>query len=155
MLIKRGVGNLTMETTEETVEQEYEPKPGFSLVKYGNVFTFNFNTEFAQRLKNVLADFQKNQTLEEPVLGFFKNLAYHMQLPAGEKVKESLYILDKFDYVYSVVCERKFAQSLNYIMTNFLSQKRVSPALFSFTKQLEGALYPQRFNSKTRYADEF
>jgi hypothetical protein len=139
----------------DTVEPTYEPKPGFSLVKYGNVFTFNFNTEFAQRLKNVLADFQKNQTLEEPVLGFFKNLSLHLQLPAGEKVKENLYILTKFDYVYSVICERKFAQSLNHIMSSFLVEKRVSPALFSFTKQLEGALYPQRFNAKTRYADEY
>lgn len=142
-----------MDTNENTVEN-YEPKPGFSLVKYGNVFTFNFNTEFAQRLKNVLADFQKSSSLEEPVLGFFKNLSFHLQLPAGEKVPENLYILNKFDYVYSVTCERKFAQSLNQVMSGFLVERRVSPALYSFTKQLEGALYPQRFSSKTRFADE-
>lgn len=143
-----------MDDTAVTVNC-YEPKPGFSLVKYGDVLTFNFNTEFAQRLKNVLADLQKNQNLEESVAGFFKNLCYYLQLPAGERVKDKLYTIIKFDYVYSVICERKFAQNLNHVMTNFLVERRVSPALFSFTKQLEGALYPQRFNAKTRYADEY
>lgn len=133
----------------------YEPKPGFSLVKYGDVFTFNFNTEFAQRLKNVLADFQKNQSLEESVTGFYKTLCFYLQLPGGERVKDKLYTIVKYDYVYSVVCEREFVRSLNHVMTSFLVERRVSPALFSFTRQLEGALYPQRFNAKTRYADDY
>jgi hypothetical protein len=134
---------------------EYEPKPGFALVKYGNVFTFNFNEEFAQRLKNVLADFHKNFTLQEPILGFFKTLCFFMHLPAGEDLACDLYNIDKYEHVYSVICEREFTQNLNQVLTNFLVQKRVSPALFSFAKQLEGALYPKRFDPKTRYADEF
>ena len=139
----------------ESFDREYEPKPGFALVKYGNVFTFNFNEEFAQRLKNVLADFHKNVSLQEPVLGFFKNLGYFMNLPAGEDSENDLYTIDKYEHVYSVLCEREFAQNLNQVLTSFLVQNRVSPALFSFAKQLEGALYPKRFDSKTRYADEY
>lgn len=137
------------------VDRDYEPKPGFALVKYGNVFTFNFNDEFAQRLKNVLADFHKNYTLTEPALAFFKNICYFLHLPAGEDIEHDLFNIDSYEHVYSVICEREFAQSLNQVLTNFLVQKRVSPALFSFAKQLEGALYPKRFDSKTRYADEF
>jgi len=144
-----------MENTEVVADQ-YEPKPGFALVKYGNVFTFNFNNEFASRLKNILADFHKNHTLKEPVLDFFKSLSHYMNLPAGEESEDTdLFIIEKYEHVYSVICEREFAQSLNQVLTNFLVQKRVSPALFSFSKQLEGALYPKRFDSKTRYADEF
>lgn len=137
---------------EEVVE--FEPKPGFDLVKYGNVFTFNFNQEFAQRLKNVLADFHKNYKLQEPVAGFFNDLNECMDLPGKTEPRE-LYLMNRFQHVYSVVCEREFVQNLNQVLTNFLIQKRVSPALFSFAKQLEGALYPKRFDTKTRYADEF
>lgn len=140
----------------ELVERDYEPKPGFALVKYGNVFTFNFNNEFAGRLKNILAAFHKSCTLKEPVLGFFKNLSYLMNLPAGEEAEDSdLFIIEKLEHVYTVICEREFAQNLNQVLTNFLVQQRVSPALFSFAKQLESALYPKRFDTKTRYADEF
>lgn len=139
----------------EGVEQ-FEPKPGFALVKYGNVFTFNFNQEFAQRLNNILVDFHKNHGLQEPMLGFYKTLAYYMELPTGEDTDEAdLFDIARFHHVYTVACEREFAQTFNQVLTNFLVQKRVSPALFSFAKQLEGALYPKRFDAKTRYADEF
>src|SRR5581483_3746314 len=100
-----------MENTE-VVEREYEPKPGFALVKYGNVFTFNFNNEFAQRLKNILADFHKNNALKEPILDFFKSLSDLMNLPAGELVEHDLYIIDRYEHVYTCICEREFAQSL-------------------------------------------
>lgn len=137
-------------------EDKFEPKPGFDLVKYGNVFTFNFNQEFAQRLKNIMADFHKNFKLQEPCLSFFKNLTFLMELPSGQKEPSNLYIIERFQHVYTVVCERDFCQNLNQVLTtHFLVQKRVSPALFSFAKQLEGALYPKRFDAKTRYADEF
>lgn len=140
---------------EEVGRDNFEPRPGFDLVKYGNVFTFNFNQEFCQRLKNVLADYHKNYKLQEPIAGFFKNLSLFMELPAGGTAEPSnLYVMERYQHVYTVVCEREFAQSLNQTLTQFLVQKRVSPALFSFAKQLEGALYPKRFDTKTRYADE-
>lgn len=148
----------------EIHEVTFEPKPGFDLVKYGNVFTFNFNQEFAQRLRNVLADFHKNYKLQEPVAGFFRNLSSCMNSVYGDSLVHGddggreaadLYVMERFQHVYTVVCEREFAQNLNQVISQFLVQKRVSPALFSFAKQLEGALYPKRFDPKTRYADEF
>ena len=145
----------------ETVERDnFEPKPGFDLVKYGDVFTFNFNQEFAWRLKNLLADFHRNNNLQEPVEGFFKSLCKQFDLPAGvgadaEVGPSSIYIMERLRHVYTVVCLREFAQSLNQVLSQFLVQKRVSPALFSFAKQLESALYPRRFDTKQRYADEF
>ncbi len=139
----------------EVRTDEFEPKPGFDLVKYGNVFTFNFNKGFAERLKNILADYHKHFKLAEPVLSLFKNISYYLELPAGEKPQDNpLYVISRYQHVLSVICEREFAQTLNQILTQFLVQKRVSPACFSFAKQLEGALYPKRFDSKTRYADE-
>jgi hypothetical protein len=142
------------EELERSAEQ-FEPKPGFDLVKYGSVFTFNFNQEFAQRLKNILADFHKNHGLQGQVLCFFKTIRKLMDLPDEETGTATQFMLERFQHVFTVVCERDFAQSLNQVLTHFLVQKRVSPALFSFAKQLEGALYPKRFDSKTRYADEF
>jgi len=144
-----------MENEEYT--NTFEPKPGFDLVKYGNVFTFNFNQEFAQRLRNILADFHRNYNLQEPLAGFYRNLISYMEAPTGDDAEPTndLYTIDRFQHVFSVICEREFVQNLNQMLTQFLVQKRVSPAMFSFAKQLEGALYPKRFDVKTRYADEF
>lgn len=150
MFIKMRCKGVKMDNTDIEGVEQFEPKPGFALVKYGNIFTFNFNQEFAQRLNNILIDFQKNHGLQEPMLRFYKILAY------GEDGDDAdLFDVTRFHHVYTVSCEREFAQNLNQLLTNFLIQKRVSPALFSFAKQLEGALYPKRFDAKTRYADEF
>jgi hypothetical protein len=139
-----------------TFEQvTFEPKPGFDLVKYGNVFTFNFNQEFAQRLNNVLADCHRNDLIQSQVLCFFKRLRNVMDLPNEDPGWATQFILERFQHVFTVVCEREFVKTLNQLMTQFLVQKRVSPAMFSFIKQLEGALYPKRFDPKTSYADEF
>lgn len=78
-----------------------------------------------------------------------------MDLPNEDPGDATQFILERFQYVFVVVCEREFVQTLNQLLTQFLVQKRVSPALFSFIKQLEGALYPKRHEYKTRYADEF
>jgi hypothetical protein len=157
---------------EELMNEQvtFEPKPGFDLVKYGNVFTFNFNQEFAQRLRNILVDCERNQGLRGQILLFFKMLRHQITLeehiggiPSEDFLGELSeadptpfqFVLQRFQHVFAVVCEREFVQSLNQLLTQFLVQKRVSPALFSFAKQLEGALYPKRYDYKTRYADEF
>lgn len=143
---------------EELDHVIFEPKPGFDLGKYGNVFTISFNQEFAQRLNNILVDYHKNFSLQGQPLCFFKMLRNLMEIPgdeeAGELYQSTQFILQRYQHVYTVACEREFAQNLNQILTRFMVQKRVSPALFGFAKQLEGSLYSKRFDVRTRYADE-
>jgi hypothetical protein len=127
----------------DNMDRPYVIKPGFSLVKYGHVLAFNFNLEFAQRFNNVLADFHKNVGLEEPILSFFTELCYHLDLPAGVETDNPLLVIERFDHVFSVSCDKKFAQNLNEILKQFLLTKRVSTALFCFAKQLEGCLFPR------------
>jgi hypothetical protein len=136
-------------------EGTFEPQPAFDLVKYGNAFTFNFNQEFAQRLRNVLADCDKTYNLQGQLGIFFKMVRKLLDLPDIDTGVPAQFIMYRFQHVFTVICEREFAQNFNQILTQFLIQKRVSPALFSFAKQLEGALYPKRFDAKTRYADEY
>lgn len=140
---------------EDRVEGTFEPQPAFDLVKYGNVFTFNFNQEFAQRLRNVLADCDRTHGLQGQIACFFKMTRKLLDMPEIETGVPAQFILYRFQHVFTAVCERDFIQNFNQVLTQFLIQKRVSPALFSFAKQLEGALYPKRFDSKTRYADEY
>lgn len=132
----------------------FDPKPGFSLVKYGDVFTFNFNAEFAQRLRNILADYHKNHKLQGQPLYFLNELKSTMEFAEDNAMDVAeQFVLERFEHVYTVLCKREFAQQLNQIFTQFLLQKRVSTALFSFIKQLEGALFPKRF--ATEHSDEF
>lgn len=137
-------------------DSPFEPKPGFDLVKYGNVFTFNFNQEFAQRLRNILADFHKNHTLQGQILRLFKRLQNLIEPLDEQRTNDDVaeFLCERFQHVYIIVGERDFAMNLNQVLTQFLVQKRVSPALFSFARQLEGALFPKRFE-ETRYADDF
>ena len=138
---------------DEVYVNTFEPQPAFDLVKYGNVFTFNFNQEFAQRLRNILADCDKSYGLQGQVGIFFKMVRKLLDMPDVDTGAPTQFILQRFQHVFTTVCERDFAQNLNQVLSQFLVQKRVSPAMFSFAKQLEGALYPKRFDS--RYADEY
>jgi len=137
----------------ESMERPYVIKPGFSLVKYGNVLAFNFNLEFAQRFKNVLADYHKNFGLKEPLLPFFTELCFHLDLPAGVETDNPLFVIERFDHVFSVSCDKKFAISLNDTLNQFLIEKRVSTALFCFAKQLEGCLFP-KFEGRANQDDD-
>jgi len=136
----------------DSLELPYGIKPGFSLVKYGNVLAFNFNLEFAQRFKNILADYHKNFGLKKPLLPFFTELCYRLDLPAGAEADNPLFVIERFDHVFSVSCDKKFAVSLNEILSQFLIEKRVSTALFCFAKQLEGCLMP-KFEGHSRQDD--
>ncbi len=136
--------------------EDREFKPGFSLIKYGNVLALNFNQEFAQRLNNILVDYTKTDHLSELLTEFTEQIRGELGLPDGK----SPYPTDGFDFtrflhVYSVLLNREFAQELNGVLSRFLLQNKVSPALYSFSKQLETCLYPKKFDKKESYADDY
>lgn len=138
---------------EEFAEKSQDLKPGFSLIKYGHVLALNFNEEFAQRLLNILADSNNEEKLSGNVLDFYTQLGHNISNKDTSDFCDD-FEMTKFYHVYNVSCNKEFSLKLNQVLTNFLAQKRVSPALFSFAKQLEGCLYPKRFDTKGKYADE-
>lgn len=119
----------------ETIK--FELKPGFSLVKYGTVYTMNFNQEFALRFSNVMRDCGSG----EPVMKrFAEDLRYCVDSVDGGDVDDNEYLLTRYEHVYLLTCKREFAQHLNAAVQNFLVSNRVSPAVFSFSQQLDGYL---------------
>jgi hypothetical protein len=144
-----------METVDRDFEPKFEPKPGFSLIKYGNVLTLNFNQEFASRFNNILVDCEKNVKVPASIAEFAKQLQGGLNLAGGVPFTPTeQFEFVKYLHVYAVVFHRDFAQELSALLSHFLVQHRISPALFSFAKQLEACLYPRKFDAKTAYADE-
>ena len=133
----------------ETAER-FEWKPGFSLTKYGSIFTLNCNQEFAQRFRNVLRDCGNNDATLTSLSDDFKY--------CFESNEESVdpdshdFMLSKFGHVYMLTCKREFMHKLNSALQNFLVANRVSPAIFSFSQQLDGYLL-NKFSPKAHSTD--
>lgn len=124
----------------------FEWKPGFSLVKYGSVYTLNCNQEFAQRFSNVMRD------CGDPAMAHLaEDLKYCME-SVGDIVDpdsdNNEFMLSRYAHVYLLTCKKEFMQQLNATVQNFLLTNRVSPALFSFSQQLDGFLL-NKYNPKT------
>lgn len=112
---------------------QFEWKPGFSLVKYGNVYTMNCNEEFAQRFSNVLRD-----CADESIAYLAKNLK--SCIDSDEELMESddqEFMLSKYSHVYILTCNKEFMKVLNTVLQCFLVTNRVSSAVFSFSQQLD------------------
>lgn len=123
----------------------FEWKPGFSLVKYGSVYTLNCNQEFAQRFSNVMRD------CGDPAMArLAEDLKYCMD-SVGDIVdpdsNNNEFMLSKYSHVYLLTCKKEFMQQLNAAVQNFLLTNRVSPAVFSFSQQLDGFLL-NKYNPK-------
>lgn len=126
----------------ETAER-FEWKPGFSLIKYGSVYTLNCNREFAQRFSNVLRDCNN-----EAVSKLAEDLKYCLDSKENTVDPESSeYMLSKFSHVFLLTCNKDYMQRLNAVVQNFLVENRVSPALYSFSQQLDGYLL-NKYNPK-------
>ena len=122
----------------------FEWKPGFSLTKYGSVFTLNCNQEFAQRFRNVVRDCANDVTLT----ALSEDFKYCLESKEESVDPDSHdFMLSKFGHVYLLTCKREFMHKLNSALQNFLVSNRVSPAIFSFSQQLDGYLL-NKFNQK-------
>jgi hypothetical protein len=116
----------------------FEWKPGFSLTKYGSVFTLNCNQEFAQRFKNVLRDCGGD---EPTITALAEDFKYCLESNEETIDPDSNgFMLSKFGHVYLLTCKRELMHRLNSALQNFLVTNRVSPAIFSFSQQLDGYL---------------
>lgn len=131
-----------------------EHKPGYSLTKYGDVFALNFNNEFAQRLNNILTDFEDREGLPEFLPEFAEQLRGALGIGGKKPGATQDFEYTKYGHVHSVVLSREFGQDLNSVFSKLLVENDVSPAMYSFYKQLETALYPTRFVKRGAYADE-
>lgn len=126
-----------------------EYKPGYSLIKYGHILTLNFNKEFSERLYHVLSDHLKANPANKEVAVFTKSLGSLMD--ASDSIQtldddNDNWVIMRLEHVYSVNFQKELAMKINTIFTEFLTQHRVSPALFSFAKQLAGYVFPKRFS---------
>ncbi len=142
----------------------YEPKPGFSVAEkpYGTVLTFNFNLEFARRLRNVLSTVNGKTKLRDPLAPFLSEMDFLLELSdtTDEPPEREDYLLNRFKHVFTISCDREFAFELSQLLSNFMVQQQVSPALVCFIKQLQGTLmglprYVKPEQARPRYADEF
>lgn len=127
----------------------YEPNPAFNLTKYGKIVVLNFNQQFAKKFRNILND--SSIKLDESATGLLQSLNFHLgtvEAPA----KSERFVLDRFQYVFNMTCERDFGRELHKVLYNFLTDNRISPAMFSFVKQFEACLYPQQTSNS--YADD-
>lgn len=124
-------------------------KPGFSLTPYGNTFSINFNVEFAHRLNNVLSDCNVTSS----ITSFLDQLQEDLGLFASATRTKDNFHLVRFNHVFLFGCHRTFALELSNALNEFLLNERVSPALFSFAKQLDNNLNPKWHNNEA-YADD-
>jgi hypothetical protein len=125
--------------------ENMEYKPGYSLIKYGHILTLNFNKEFSERFYHVLADYLKINPANKEVALFAQQLQGLMG-NESVKVRESQWVMTRLEHVYAVTFQKDIAQNINAIFTEFLTVHRVSPALFSFAKQLASYVFPKRFS---------
>jgi hypothetical protein len=123
-----------------------EYKPGYSLIKYGHILTLNFNKEFSERLYHVLSDYLKVNPANREVALFTKQLHGLMESENNKVVNEAEWVMTRLEHVYAISFQKELAQKINGIFTDFLTMHRVSPALFSFAKQLAGYVFPKRFS---------
>ena len=132
----------------EIVEQvEHEYKPGFSLIKYGTILTFNCNLEFARRFNNILTDLaEKGYSEDFDIKVLSQQLKYLMETkePHEGVIDNDSFTAMKMGHVFVVSLRKDLCMSLNASLCDFLVTNRVSPALFSFAKQLKGYLFPQQ-----------
>jgi hypothetical protein len=147
---------------ENTAFEQREPRPGFSISEkpYGDVLAFNFNLEFAQRLRNVLNDLDKAKRLQEPQSAFLRELNYLLdEADDAEPEERGEFLLNRFNHVFMVGCTRDFGYAFAELLGVFVVGKNVSPALFSFVKQFQAYVlglprFKKEFQPRQRYADE-
>lgn len=104
-----------------------EMKPAFSLNKFYSDFAVNYNREFGNELDGALSTFLR-----------------------ASKTSDSI-SYTKFRSIYSLLFTRDVADGLLQVLKANLQVNEVSPAMFSFIKQLDGFLYPQ--NREHDYED--
>jgi hypothetical protein len=134
--------------------ESFEPKPGFSVADkpyYGNVITFSFNKEFAQRLQAALADANEARPFSDPLEAFHKEVDYYLNDSQADSEERDDFAVDYFQQIFTVTAVRQFALDLNNVLDGFLTQRKVSPALFTFVQKLNSCLHPPRKIGRSEY----